>query len=72
MERCQGHIWNAIHGRKNVNYVYSLTCISHKNWFIIIRFQSLLNPRQVFDLTQGGPGPAIEMFKNVPGKLLST
>ena len=30
------------------------------------RFQSLLNPRQVFDLTQGGPGPAIELFKNVP------
>lgn len=50
----------------------TVTCISHKYWFIIIRFQSLLNPRQVFDLTQGGPGPAIEMFKNVPGKLLST
>ena len=30
------------------------------------RFQSLLNPRQVFDLTKGGPRPAIEMFKNVP------
>ena len=30
------------------------------------RFQSLLNPRQVFDLTKGGPRPAIEMFKSVP------
>ena len=27
------------------------------------KFQWLLNPRQVFDLTQGGPGPAIEMFR---------
>lgn len=30
------------------------------------RFQALLNPRQVFDLTKGGPGPAIQMFKSVP------
>ena len=30
------------------------------------RFQSLLNPRQVFDLTRGGPRPAIEMFGQVP------
>ena len=27
------------------------------------KFQWVLNPRQVFDLTKGGPGPAIEMFK---------
>ena len=33
---------------------------------LLKRFQSLLNPRQVFDLTKGGPKPAIEMFKNVP------
>ena len=31
------------------------------------KFQSLLNPRQIFDLTKGGPGPAIEMFKHVAG-----
>ncbi len=30
------------------------------------KFQWLLNPRQVFDLTKGGPQPAIEMFKKVP------
>ena len=30
------------------------------------RFQGLLNPRQAFDLTKGGPGPAIQMFRNVP------
>ena len=36
------------------------------------KFQWLLNPRQVFDLTQGGPGPAIEMFRHVPNiKLLA-
>lgn len=36
------------------------------------KFQWLLNPRQVFDLTDGGPGPAIEMFRNVPNiKLLA-
>ena len=27
------------------------------------KFQWLLNPRQVFDLTKGGPGPAIELFR---------
>ncbi|XP_040570134.1 eye-specific diacylglycerol kinase [Lepeophtheirus salmonis] len=36
------------------------------------KFQWLLNPRQVFDLTQGGPQPAIEMFRKVPNiKLLA-
>jgi len=36
------------------------------------KFQWLLNPRQVFDLTDGGPGPAIEMFRHVPNvKLLA-
>ena len=36
------------------------------------KFQWLLNPRQVFDLTAGGPGPAIEMFRHVPNiKLLA-
>lgn len=36
------------------------------------KFQWLLNPRQVFDLTQGGPQPAIEMFKKTPNlKLLA-
>ena len=27
------------------------------------KFQWLLNPRQVFDLTKGGPGPAIDLFR---------
>lgn len=31
------------------------------------KFQWLLNPRQVFDLSQGGPQPAIELYKRVPG-----
>ena len=36
------------------------------------KFQWLLNPRQVFDLTEGGPQPAIEMFRKVPNvKLLA-
>ena len=36
------------------------------------KFQWLLNPRQVFDLTDGGPGQAIEMFRHVPNiKLLA-
>ena len=30
---------------------------------LFMKFQSLLNPRQVFDLTKGGPGPAIELFR---------
>lgn len=28
--------------------------------------QYLLNPRQVFDLTQGGPNAALELYKSVP------
>ena len=27
---------------------------------------SAMCPLQVFDLTKGGPGPAIQMFKHVP------
>ena len=27
---------------------------------------STMCPLQVFDLTKGGPGPAIQMFKHVP------
>jgi len=34
------------------------------------KFQWLLNPRQVFDLSQGGPEPAIELYKKVPGMRL--
>jgi len=30
------------------------------------KFQWLLNPRQVFDLTQGGPREGLEMYKKVP------
>lgn len=30
---------------------------------LFLKFQSLLNPRQIFDLTKGGPGPAIELFR---------
>ncbi|XP_017783280.1 PREDICTED: eye-specific diacylglycerol kinase isoform X2 [Nicrophorus vespilloides] len=33
---------------------------------LLQKFQWLLNPRQVFDLTQGGPKMGLEMFKNVP------
>jgi len=31
------------------------------------KFQWLLNPRQVFDLSQTGPQPAIQLYKRVPG-----
>jgi len=34
------------------------------------KFQWLLNPRQVFDLSQGGPDPALELYKRVPGMRL--
>jgi diacylglycerol kinase (ATP) len=33
---------------------------------LLQKFQWLLNPRQVFDLTQGGPKMGLEMFKKVP------
>lgn len=33
---------------------------------LLQKFQWLLNPRQVFDLTQGGPKSGLELFKKVP------
>ncbi|XP_043261188.1 eye-specific diacylglycerol kinase isoform X1 [Colletes gigas] len=33
---------------------------------LLQKFQWLLNPRQVFDLTQGGPKMGLELFKTVP------
>lgn len=33
---------------------------------LIQKFQWLLNPRQVFDLNQGGPKPGLELYKKVP------
>ncbi|XP_065156673.1 eye-specific diacylglycerol kinase isoform X4 [Atheta coriaria] len=33
---------------------------------LLQKFQWLLNPRQVFDLTQGGPRMGVEMFRKVP------
>ncbi|XP_063374974.1 eye-specific diacylglycerol kinase [Cydia amplana] len=33
---------------------------------LLQKFQWWLNPRQVFDLTQGGPGPGLEMYRKVP------
>ncbi|KAK2182210.1 hypothetical protein NP493_363g02002 [Ridgeia piscesae] len=33
---------------------------------LLHKFQWLLNPRQVFDLSQGGPVMALELFKKVP------
>lgn len=33
---------------------------------LLQKFQWLLNPRQVFDLTQGGPKMALELFQKVP------
>ncbi|KAF4525636.1 hypothetical protein B566_EDAN001236 [Ephemera danica] len=33
---------------------------------LLQKFQWLLNPRQVFDLTQGGPNMGLEMFRKVP------
>ncbi|XP_062700197.1 eye-specific diacylglycerol kinase isoform X2 [Aedes albopictus] len=33
---------------------------------LLQKFQWLLNPRQVFDLTQGGPKMGLEMFRKVP------
>lgn len=33
---------------------------------LLQKFQWLLNPRQVFDLTQGGPKMGLEMYKKVP------
>ncbi|CAL1264381.1 unnamed protein product, partial [Larinioides sclopetarius] len=29
-------------------------------------FQWLLNPRQVFDLTEGGPSVGLDLYKRVP------
>ena len=33
---------------------------------VMTELQYLLNPRQVFDLTQGGPNEALELYKSVP------
>ncbi|XP_063636187.1 eye-specific diacylglycerol kinase-like isoform X2 [Cydia splendana] len=33
---------------------------------LLQKFQWHLNPRQVFDLTQGGPGPGLELYRKVP------
>lgn len=33
---------------------------------VLAELQYLLNPRQVFDLTQGGPKPALELYRRVP------
>lgn len=33
---------------------------------LLQKFQWLLNPRQVFDLTQGGPRSGLELFRKVP------
>lgn len=33
---------------------------------LLQKFQWLLNPRQVFDLTQGGPKLGLELFRKVP------
>jgi len=33
---------------------------------VMSELQYLLNPRQVFDLTQGGPNEALELYKSVP------
>lgn len=30
------------------------------------KMQWILNPRQVFDLSQGGPRPALELYRKVP------
>jgi len=33
---------------------------------VLSELQYLLNPRQVFDLSQGGPKPALELYRSVP------
>jgi len=37
---------------------------------LMAKFQWLLNPRQVFDLTQGGPKAGLEMFRKVPNLII--